>query len=200
MPVVYFFEGGLMRKTCLLLVLVAFCYVSSGCLGWFEGSAYTMRPELEKGDSEQIAKWTMVQTDGRKILEGLNGLSYIVVEAHGDERKADEAIRWCVITVNKLEDSPPDQVFPADSNINFTTRYLVSFALSQAAHIAYDHPASQTLLDRLRPSEEHAQWMSLWEESAANLAKWRQEARDNAAGKPLNPPTTPPALKAIPPI
>jgi hypothetical protein len=155
--------------------------ILGGCMGWFEGTEVQLGYVLAKGDSEHIAKWTMKQTDGRKLVDGISSLIYRVVQARDDKEKGERAIEWCVIAVNHIADWPPDRVFPAESGERFTTRELVRFAFFMAASDAYFNPPVEELLHRLRPDANHAQWLGDWEESVAELEKSRQADRDLAA-------------------
>jgi hypothetical protein len=148
---------------------------------------------LAKGDSENIAKWTMKQTDGRKISDGMSALSYKVIQAGDDKKEAEFDIKWCVIAFNWVEDWPPDQVFPISTGGHTMTSGLIHSAFMNVSDNAYHHPVSEELLLRLRPDDRHKQWLAEWEKWVADLETSRQEARDIAAGKPLRRLTSQPA-------
>ena len=152
-----------------------------GCIGWFEGSTQQIGYVLRKGDAKAIGEWTMKQTDGRKIWDGCSALTYLVVEAQNNTNKAEDAIKWCVVVADRIEDWPPDQIIPADSGEHFTTSDLVDHIFFSAAFDAYYHPNSEELLHRLRPNNEHMQWLDEWEKCVADLENDRQQARKIAA-------------------
>jgi hypothetical protein len=159
-----------------VIAVCAACTAACGCLGWFEGTEQYIGYVLDKGDSEHIAKWTLAQTDGKKLWDGISALNYRVIQARGDRAKTDDAIFWCVFVAQRMEEWPPDRVFESNDglNINVTTRQLVDHMFDEAASEAYNDPTSEVLLQRLRPDASHADWLPLWEEHVARLERSRR--------------------------
>lgn len=173
-----------------LLMVCCIFICQGGCMGWFEGNSQQLGYVLAKGDSEQIAKWTMQQTDGKRIFDGLSTLEYKVVLSRNENQKEQErAIDWLVDTINKIEDWPPDQVFTSDRGERFTTRQFVQHVFFISAFDSDNGPVSNELMRRLRPGATHAQWLEEWEKNMAKLKGW-QHARNATGGKVQNPPTT----------
>lgn len=171
------------------LIICCLCACLFGCLGWFEGTQQTIGYVLAKGDAEAIGQWTVRQTDGRKIHDGLFALCYLTTNAHSNEESRD-AISWYVLAVNKIEDWSADQVVPATTGEHFTTGGIVQWAFEVAADDAYNHPKTEELFRRLRPDENHKQWLGDWEQSAAKLEREKQRAQNVTAGTQVKPATT----------
>jgi hypothetical protein len=180
-----------LRATVRVLAACCLCQCASGCLGWFEGSEQGYEYILIKGDSENIAKWTMEQTDGWQIKNGLWVLDYRVVQARDDKRARERAIEWYVIALSRIEDWPPDHVFSVYADGRLTTKDLVRLAFILADDNAYNFPVLDALVQRFRPDARHAQWLGDWKASVAWLAWERQEAKDMAAGKLRGPASQP---------
>jgi hypothetical protein len=158
-----------MIRRCLFAFAAAISLLCvGGCMGWFIGNPSRLKYVLDKGDSESIATWTLEQTDGEKVADGLGALVYRVVDARNDEDKAKHAIFWCVEIVKNIEAQPPDRVWPSRRGDLITTRWLVRAVFTDVAISAYQHPIAEALLYRLRP-RKYPYWLPEWEEAEATL-------------------------------
>jgi hypothetical protein len=174
------------------IVAVYFYLCAPGCIGWFEGTTHSLGYVLDKGNADAIGKWTMQQTDSRKISDGLASLYYRMINTHSDG-EAQNAIKWSILVVSRIEDWPKDRIIPSDSGQSWarTTRDLVQDAFSTAADGAYHgYSISYELLERLRPDDEHAQWLEEWEKCVTDLERSQHKPQDVATAAQPKPPTT----------
>jgi hypothetical protein len=168
------------------------CVSVSGCMGLFIGDPHPYAYVTRMGNADTIGKWTMAQTDGLRIYDGLCALSERMGSSK-DRGEVDKAMVWFQNVVEKVEDWPAGRVLPTESGCQVTTSILVQRIFSDAAFDAYSDPVREELLRRLRPDTKHARWIGDWEQSVADLKKWRQEGRDVGAGRPLEPLNAPSA-------
>lgn len=175
----------------LCLAICWFLISLPGCMYWLLENKPRMQYVLDKGNAEEIAKWTKKQDEGWKLFDGLNALRYRMVTTH-DGSEAYKAMACYIQVFQLIEDWPVDRTLPNSPHDDYTTRNLVSDEFFLAASDAYDSSLAEELLHRLRPDANHAQWLGEWEQSVAHLQQDRQDARDIAAGKPLKPLTTRP--------
>jgi hypothetical protein len=151
-------------------------------MGLLFGDPHTNAYVTQLGSADNMGKWTIEQIDGRRIFDGLEALGQRIVNTH-DKEEAQRAIGWYVKIVRKLEDWPADRMIPSDSGERFTVRMLIRLALVGATNDAYRHPISEDLLARLRPDDEHSQWLGDWESSRSDLDRAREEDREFKEGK-----------------
>jgi hypothetical protein len=122
---------------------------------------------------DNVGRWTNEEIDAGGISNGLLELSKIMIAAqnNGD---AEKAMDWYLRIVYKIEDWPANKAFPSDIGQRWTTKDLVDKAFDIARFEAFDHSIAEVLLDRLRPDDKHAEWLSDWDQSAALLKRERE--------------------------
>ena len=155
-------------------------------MGLLIGDPHPYAYVTRKGNADTIGRWTMEQSDGLKIYDGLCALSARMGSTRNN-KEAQKAMEWFLLIVDKIEDWPADRVLPTESSDLVTVSKLIQRVFFNTGFYAYGNPVAEELLHRLRPNEKHAQWLEEWERNLANLERSRQEARDRAAGMPLKP-------------
>ena len=183
-----------LRTTIHWLAACGICLFASGCMGLLVGDPHHHAYVTRKGSADAMGKWTMEQTDGSKIDDGLGALEERMGSTH-DREEARKAFDWCLRIVAKVENWPPDLLISTerlttDSDKGWTTKDLVRKAFFDVAADAYHSPIHEELLYRLRPDENHPQWLHEWKQAVAHLEHDRQRVHEISAGRRPKPATT----------
>ena len=164
------------EKSCLLLIFAVLFLMLPGCMINYDphGAAYVTK----MGGPDIIGPWTMKQTDGRKIEDGLEALRQQFWGNSGHWRtnaEAEQALNWMWLIVDKIQEGPADRVIPTEHGENFTTQTLLEKFFRKIANSAYHGHKMEVVFYRLRPSEQHPLWFEMWEKERIKLVKLQRE-------------------------